>query len=74
MLRSGQRRLQRNYEPVASYVRQQTDAKYGALPGCMKKGPAEKVGESLDNAAESAGDHIENAGEAIQDAAHDATH
>lgn len=39
-----------------------------ALPGC-EKGPAEKAGASIDNAAEKAGDQIEKAGDAIQDAA-----
>jgi hypothetical protein len=42
------------------------------LAGCEKQGPAEKAGESIDNAAASAGDHIEEAGEDIQDAAKDA--
>ncbi len=39
-----------------------------ALPGC-EKGPAEKAGASLDDAAEKAGEQIEKAGDAIQDAA-----
>lgn len=39
------------------------------LSGCMKEGPAEKVGKSLDNAADSVGDHVEDAGEVIHDAA-----
>lgn len=42
------------------------------LMGCDKKGPAEKAGESVDNAAEHAGDHIEEAGKDIQNAAEDA--
>ncbi|MCW8906616.1 MAG: hypothetical protein OQL28_05160 [Sedimenticola sp.] len=39
-----------------------------ALSGC-EKGPAEKVGASIDNAAEKAGDQIEKAGDAIKNAA-----
>jgi hypothetical protein len=39
------------------------------LSGCEKQGPAEKAGESLDNAVESAGEKVEEAGDAIQDAA-----
>ena len=39
-----------------------------ALSGCMKEGPAEKAGKSLDDAADSVGDHIDDAGDAIQDA------
>lgn len=37
-----------------------------AIPGC-DKGPAEKAGESVDNAVEKAGDQLEKAGDAIQD-------
>lgn len=40
-----------------------------ALPGCEQQGPAEKAGESIDDAAESAGEQIEKAGEAIKDTA-----
>ena len=37
-----------------------------AIPGC-EKGPAEKAGESIDNAVEKTGDQIEKAGDAIKD-------
>jgi predicted small secreted protein len=40
-----------------------------ALPGCEKQGPAEKAGESIDQATDSLGEKVEDAGEAIQDAA-----
>lgn len=40
-----------------------------ALPGCEKQGPAEKAGESIDNATDKLGEKVEDAGEAIQDAA-----
>lgn len=40
-----------------------------ALPGCEKQGPAERAGESIDNAATKAGDQIEKAGDAIKDTA-----
>ena len=40
-----------------------------ALPGCEKQGPAEKAGESIDNATEKLGKKVEDAGDAIQDAA-----
>jgi hypothetical protein len=36
------------------------------LVGC-EKGPAEKAGAGIDNAAEKAGDKIEKAGDAIKD-------
>jgi hypothetical protein len=39
-----------------------------ALSACQK-GPAEKAGEKIDNAAASAGQQIEKTGEKIQDAA-----
>jgi hypothetical protein len=45
-----------------------TSALLIALSGC-EKGPAEKAGASIDNAAEKAGDQIEKAGDAIKDAA-----
>lgn len=44
-------------------------ALFVALPGCEKQGPAEKAGESIDNAAEKAGDQIEKAGDAVKDTA-----
>ena len=44
-------------------------ALFVALPGCEKQGPAERAGESIDNAAEKTGDQIENAGDAIKDTA-----
>ncbi|MDT8384336.1 MAG: hypothetical protein RRB22_07970 [Gammaproteobacteria bacterium] len=46
-------------------------ALFVALPGCEKQGPAEKAGESIDNAAEKAGDKIEEAGDAIEDKTQD---
>jgi hypothetical protein len=39
-----------------------------ALTGC-EKGPAQKAGESIDDAVEKAGESLEKAGEDIQDAA-----
>jgi hypothetical protein len=36
-----------------------------ALPGC-EKGPAEKVGASIDNAVEKSGDQIKKTGDAIK--------
>jgi hypothetical protein len=39
-----------------------------ALTGC-EKGPAQKAGESVDDAVEKAGESLEKAGEDIQDAA-----
>jgi hypothetical protein len=44
-------------------------ALFVALPGCEKQGPAERAGESIDNAATKAGDQIEKAGDAIKDTA-----
>jgi hypothetical protein len=41
-----------------------------ALSGC-EKGPAEKAGESVDDAVEKAGESLEKAGDSIQDAARD---
>jgi len=38
------------------------------LAAC-EKGPAEKAGEKIDNAAKKAGDKIEDAGDKIKDAA-----
>jgi hypothetical protein len=37
------------------------------LAAC-EKGPAEKAGEKMDNAAKKAGDKIENAGDKVKDA------
>ncbi len=42
-----------------------------ALSGC-EKGPAEKAGESIDDAADKVGESLEKAGESIQDAGRDA--
>jgi hypothetical protein len=42
-----------------------------ALSGC-EKGPAEKAGESLDDAIDKAGESLEKAGDSIQDAGRDA--
>lgn len=41
------------------------------LSGCEKKGPAEKAGEQVDQAASKAGKKTEEAGENIQDKAGD---
>ncbi len=38
------------------------------LTACEKKGPAEKAGESIDNAAKKVGDKMEEAGDKIKDA------
>lgn len=43
-----------------------------ALTGCEQKGPAERAGEKIDNAAQKAGEQVEKAGDKIQDAAKDA--
>ena len=40
-----------------------------ALPGCEQQGPAERAGESIDNAVEETGEKIEEAGDAIKDSA-----
>lgn len=40
-----------------------------ALPGCEKEGPAERAGESIDEAVEKTGEQIEKAGDAIKDTA-----
>jgi len=37
-----------------------------AIPGC-EKGPAQKAGESVDNAIDNTGDQIENAGDSVKD-------
>ena len=39
-----------------------------AVVGCKEKGPMEKAGESLDNAAQEAGKAAEEAGEKAQEA------
>jgi hypothetical protein len=44
-------------------------ALFVALPGCEKQGPAERAGESIDNAVNKTGDQIEKAGDAIKDTA-----
>lgn len=38
------------------------------LGGCEKQGPAERMGEDIDNAVEKTGDSIEEAGDAAEDA------
>jgi len=40
----------------------------GILAGC-EKGPAEKAGEKIDNAAQKVGEKVEDAGDKIKDAA-----
>lgn len=42
-----------------------------ALSGC-EKGPAEKAGESIDDAVDKVGESLESAGDSIQDAGRDA--
>ena len=42
------------------------------LAACEKKGPAEKAGEKIDNAAKKVGEKMEEAGDKIKDAAKDA--
>ena len=42
------------------------------LAAC-EKGPAERAGEKIDNAAKKVGDKVEDAGDKIKDAAKDAT-
>jgi len=39
------------------------------LSGCEKKGPMERAGEKIDNAAEKTGDSIKKAGEKIKESA-----
>ncbi len=39
-----------------------------ALAGCREKGPAEKVGEAIDEAAEETGESLEEAAEDVEDA------
>jgi len=39
------------------------------LTAC-EKGPAEKVGEKIDNAAKKVGESVENAGDKVKDATH----
>jgi hypothetical protein len=38
------------------------------LAACEKKGPAERAGESIDNAAKKVGDKVEEAGDKVKDA------
>ena len=45
-----------------------TSALLIAISGC-ETGPAEKAGESIDNAVEKTGEQIEKAGDAIKDTA-----
>ncbi|GJL48787.1 hypothetical protein [Candidatus Nitrospira salsa] len=40
-----------------------------ALNGCEQQGPAERAGESVDEATEDAGEAIEEAGEDMEDTA-----
>ncbi|MBI3530682.1 MAG: hypothetical protein HY067_22270 [Betaproteobacteria bacterium] len=42
------------------------------LAACEKKGPAERAGESIDNAAKKVGEKMEEAGEKIKDVVKDA--
>ena len=42
------------------------------LLGCENEGPAERAGESVDEAIEDAGDGMENAAEDVEDAVEDA--
>jgi hypothetical protein len=44
---------------------------FGSLTAC-EKGPAEKAGEKIDNAAKKVGDKMEEAGDKIKDTAKDA--
>lgn len=39
------------------------------LSACDKKGPGERAGEAIDNAARKAGDAVKEAGDKIKDAA-----
>ncbi len=41
-----------------------------SIPAC-EKGPAEKAGESVDNAVDNTGDQIEKAGDSIKDTVQD---
>jgi hypothetical protein len=38
------------------------------LSACEKKGPAQRAGEAVDNAAQKAGDAVKEAGDKIKDA------
>jgi len=38
------------------------------LSACEKKGPAEKVGQAVDDAAKKTGEAVKDAGEAVKDA------
>ena len=39
------------------------------LSACDDEGPAEKLGESIDNSAKQVGEAVEDAGESVQDSA-----
>lgn len=41
------------------------------VAACEKKGPAEKLGEKIDNATETAADKLESAKDAVKDKAED---
>lgn len=41
------------------------------IGACERKGPAERAGAKIDNAADKAGDKMEKAGDKVQDAARD---
>jgi hypothetical protein len=43
-----------------------------SVTGCKEKGPMEKAGESIDDAAKKTGDAAKEAGEKVKDAAVDA--
>ena len=38
------------------------------LPACENKGPAERAGQAVDDAAQKAGESVKNAGEELKDA------
>jgi len=40
------------------------------LGACERQGPAEKAGESVDEAVQNAGDAVENAGDKVKDKTH----
>lgn len=40
----------------------------GLLTACEQEGPAEEIGESIDETAEEAGDTVENATDEVEDA------
>jgi len=45
----------------------------GLSGGCDEKGPAEKAGENIDNAASDAGHQLDKAGDKVSDKIDDAT-